>query len=415
VTGAVPVYELVEYGTASLPMSDDTARRLRRAAGSTLSVSPGLARDTVDVKASEWVGTVVLPDLHLVIRPKIGLDNLFVLLDIGLPDTAWRTEDFNYAGTADLLVAVAAMFSRLVRRALAWGLLRSYRREQDRLVAPRGRLDVPAQLRMAGMVNPVACRFFEHTPDVDENRALKAALRRIAMLAGVPGPVRAELRRDLARLDSVADMACTPHDIDRITITRLNHHYEPALRLARLILTNASVADRPGPLAASSFLLDMNALFERFVTDRVRRHLKGRLEVLDQQPSRLDIARRVPIRPDLLFRRDGSVVYVADLKYKVTTSGLGLNADYYQLLAYTTALDLPEGLLIYAQVDGTAPDREVVVRFAGTALRTTAVHLAGSPRQIDEAMASLAAQIAERADAGARQALGARTVSTLTA
>ena len=49
----------------------------------------------------------------------------------------------------------------------------------------------------------------------------------------------------------------------------------------------------------------------------------------------------------------GALTYVADSKYKVTADGFGREAD--QLLACTSALSLPEGLLIYCQHDGSTP------------------------------------------------------------
>ena len=82
--------------------------------------------------------------------------------------------------------------------------------------------------------------------------------------------------------------------------------------------------------------------FERFVTERLKRALRGRLDVKSQHCDRLDEDRRVVIRPDLLFSSQGTARFVADIKYKLTDEGArGRAADYYQLLAYTTALDLP--------------------------------------------------------------------------
>ena len=55
----------------------------------------------------------------------------------------------------------------------------------------------------------------------------------------------------------------------------------------------------------------------------------------------------------------GRTRFVADIKYKLTDdSAGGSNADLYQLLAYTTALDLPEGMLIYC-LDADEPDSEI--------------------------------------------------------
>ena len=73
------------------------------------------------------------------------------------------------------------------------------------------------------------------------------------------------------------DVRHRPDHHDRVVFTRLNEHYRPALRLAALVLANLTLQDRIGETQASSFMLDMNKLFERFVTERLRRALRGRL------------------------------------------------------------------------------------------------------------------------------------------
>ena len=88
--------------------------------------------------------------------------------------------------------------------------------------------------------------------------------------------------------------------------------------------------------------------------------------------------------------------YVADSKYKLTTDGLGQSPDYYQLLAYTSALDLDEGLLIYCQHDGAVPPQEVSVRHLGKRLRTRAIQLDGPPTDVEQQMRTLAQDILAR-------------------
>ena len=53
------------------------------------------------------------------------------------------------------------------------------------------------------------------------------------------------------------------------------------------------------------------------------------------------------MQPDLVLRRAGRDVAVADAKYKLPEHGLPVD-DLYQLLAYCVALNLSSGLLVYA-------------------------------------------------------------------
>jgi 5-methylcytosine-specific restriction enzyme subunit McrC len=390
---ALPV--LAEYGSSQVELSHHEAQRL--AETGVVLVAPGDGAGRWVVTAQHLVGSVVIDDLRLLIRPKINAENLFLLLEVGLPEQAWRREAFDYDTNADLLPSVISFFARTVETALARGVRHWYRSEEQQLIALRGRIDLGAQFRRTGVKVPVSCRYDDYTPDIAENRYLKAAVRLTARVPRVPAEDRRRLMRQLVALESVADAGVRAEDLDRITITRLNTHYQPALRLARLLLANLTLVDQQGMTTASSFVVDMNDLFERFVTERLRRALRGRLEVLPQVTVALAEGRRVSMRPDLLFRRRGRAVFVGDIKYKVIADARALNADYYQLLAYTTALDLPEGVLIYCLADGGLPERSVTVRHAGKVLHTRAIDLTGEPAAVMAEIETLADWIVERA------------------
>ena len=68
--------------------------------------------------------------------------------------------------------------------------------------------------------------------------------------------------------------------------------------------------------------------------------------------------------------------FVGDAKYKRIRDARVPNADLYQLLAYATALNLPGGLLVYAQ--GEADDAAHVVRHAGKRLGVFALDMSGT-------------------------------------
>ena len=119
-----------------------------------------------------------------------------------------------------------------------------------------------------------------------------------------------------------------------------------------------------------------------------------------QRPERLDTAGQVRIKPDLIFERaHGTTAYIADSKYKITSDGFGREADYYQILAYTTALNVPEGMLIYCQHDGSAPPQQIDVRNLGTRLATWALRLDRTPGHVEQELQALAIQITKRAEA----------------
>ena len=423
--------ELREYGRVVLPLADEHAAALNRVGGGQyLSVEPGEHSGHWHVSAHNYVGSINVAGLQVLVRPKIPLRNLFLLLEVGLRERDWRDEAVRFETTGDLLPALVSFFARTTETTLARGLYHSYREQHDRLVALRGRVDIARQLARPGVVIPTACRFTEFTADLVENSYLKAAVSRSLRVARVQAIDRRRLMQHLVTLEDVGDVRHHHTDHDRVKFTRLNEHYRPALRLARLVLANLTLQDVVGETQASSFMLDMNELFERFVTERLRRALRGRLDVKGQHQDRLDEKRYVTIRPDLLFSANGTPSFVADIKYKLTDdTATGRNADYYQLLAYTTALDLPEGVLIYCLDANRADDsdsdraaaatsrpessmptedtpddslpglRSIRVRNVGKVLHTYALDMSGTAEDVARNLDGLADWIEDRASA----------------
>jgi len=295
---------------------------------------------------------------------------------------------------------MVAFFTRSGEQTLARGVYRSYQQRQERLKTIRGRIDLPAQFAQAGAAYPVGCRFREHTPNVIENRYLKAGIRQALRVPEIQAGVRQRLRRLLTALEEVSDVPVRPGLLDEVVFNRLQSHYEPTLRLARLLLENLTLQDETGDAVASSFMIDMNFLFESFVTHRLRGALRGRLEVESQHSTHLDLTDRVIIKPDLVFRRFGAPVFVGDLKYKLRDEPSKLpTSDLYQMLAYTTALGLPNGVLVYCRdSDGRATHHdEITVRHTDKVLHAWGIDMSGPPDSVEDEIRKLADWIADRA------------------
>ncbi|MXY09463.1 MAG: hypothetical protein F4033_16980 [Acidimicrobiaceae bacterium] len=416
---------LREYSRAVLTLTGEQAAALNRVGGGRyLSVESGEHSRQWRVSAHNYVGSINVAGLQVLVRPKIPLRNLFLLLEVGLRPQDWHDEAVRFETTGDLLPALVSFFARTTETTLARGLYHSYREQHDQLVALRGRVDIARQLTQPGVAIPTACKFTEFTADLIENSYLKAAVTRSLRVARVQAIDRRRLMQHLVTLEDVGDVRHHHSDHDRVVFGQLNEHYRPALRLARLVLANLTLQDIVGETQASSFMLDMNALFERFVAERLQRALRGRLDVKAQDHDRLDEERTIAIRPDLVFRTAGAPSFVADIKYKLTDdAAAGRHADYYQLLAYTTALNLPEGVLIYcldanrpddpdndnpaagAQATGAPAIRSIRVRHTDKVLHTYALDLSRTTQDIASNLSELADWIEERATAAARPRL----------
>lgn len=191
-----------------------------------------------------------------------------------------------------------------------------------------------------------------------------------------------------------------PAAVPEVVFTRLNRHYQPALSLASPLLQSASLDLGVGATRGSALLIDMNTAFERFVRRALREALRvdeGRFP--DRPPGAwLDEAGVVPLKPDLCLLEDRQVVCVGDAKYKRLPAGAYRNTDLYQLLAYTVALDLPSGTLIYAADEGVSEAEHVVVR-SGKRLRVVSLDLSARPAMVLRQIAAVARRMKPFVDA----------------
>lgn len=147
--------ELHEYSRAVLPMTSEQAAALNRVGGGQyLSVELGEHSGHWQVSAHNYVGSINVAGLQVLVRPKIPLRNLFLLLEVGLRERDWHDEAVRFETTGDLLPAVVSFFARTTETTLARGLYHSYREQRDRLVALRGRVDIARQLTQPGVAIP---------------------------------------------------------------------------------------------------------------------------------------------------------------------------------------------------------------------------------------------------------------------
>ena len=150
---------------------------------------------------------------------------------------------------------------------------------------------------------------------------------------------------------------------------------------------------RHGQVRASGFLMDMNKVFQEFVTVALREALRVSESVFGEKNiSSLDVGGKVRLRPDLTWWDGGNCVFVGDAKYKNITGDRRVPADMYQLLAYATALDLPSGLLIYAE--GEADQAMHEVRHSGKRLEVSALDLSGGLDEVLTRIKDLATKVA---------------------
>lgn len=339
-----------------------------------------------ELRTSSKVGAVEVGGLAVIIEPKIKIKQLISLacyaMARGRDGRIDFRGDFAYAEQSALPEFLAQALASAAEKAFARGLLRGYVEREEALQTVRGRIRFDDQIRRRfGLPLPVEVRYDEFTDDVLLNRLVKAANWRLRRA----GPLSPGTRRRLGRIDALLDgvsLCRYPRNaVPEVKFDRLNRHYKDVVALARLILRYGAYEAERGEVRASGFTMDMNEVFQEFLTAALREKLApygGKLRSdKGRSPAYLDEERRIALFPDLTWWEGERCVFVGDAKYKsISNDERASNADLYQILAYATALDLPGGMLIYAKDErDEANAATYTVRHTGKRLQVIALDL----------------------------------------
>ena len=395
--------DLREYASSECTLSVAQRDALLREKGTLglSSIEPIMgSKDVYRLTASSTVGAVEIGDLSMLIEPKIGIPQLLSLACYAMRVFEPQEDSlFDFEEKETLPDALALALAAAARRAFAQGLLHGYRVEEEALHTVRGRIRLNEQMRRRfGTVLPVEMRYDEFTTDILANQLVKAAAGRLGRMRLRSQAARGGLGSVAGMLEHVSPVEFPPSAVPELRFDRLNEHYRGVVGLSRLILRHSAFESGRGDVRASGFLLDMNVLFQEFVTVALRESLGVSDRTLrsggrdpEFRLNEKDEKEAIRIEPDLSWWDDGVCTFVGDAKDKDLTDTPVPKSDLYQLPAYATALDLPGGLLIYAA--GKADTASYQVRHAGKRLDVAALNLSGTLGEILECVDGLAAQM----------------------
>ena len=351
------------------------------------------AQGLYDLTPGSWIGALRIGSLAVEVQPKIPLDRVMFLISYALDPKKWRDTGFDFGIEDSLVEAIVPGFMRQVRRAFRRGVLQGYRLEEDALATVRGRIRFDDHIRQRfGIAPPIEVRYDEFTEDIHPNRLIKAALRQLRRMRLRSQSTRNLLREFDGALALVSQVEYHPGRLPEISWSPLNAHYRPAVELAKLIIQSCSFELRHGQVRSTSFLVDMNLVFEDFVVTALREKLGLTEHTLKQGASlHLDTANRIDVRPDLSWWELGQCRFVGDVKYKRLDAGGIKHADLYQLLSYAIAADLPHALLVYASGESDPGVHEII--HVGKKLSILTLDLTGSPDEILDQVGQLAERI----------------------
>ena len=393
---AMRAIELTEYQPSGpLPLTV-AERDALRAVIPSLSIAPAPGRrDDYILTPSSTIGALEIDDLSVRIEPKLPIGRVLYLASQALNAVDFRAESFDFADAPTPLEVVVPAFISAAQRAFSRGLLHGYRSKDETLNTVRGRINFAEQVRRRYDVPlPVEMRYDDFTDDILANRLVRAAAGRLGRLRINDPRWRHNLGRIEATLGNVEWVDFPSSDVPTVGFDRLNSHYREVVELSRLILCHTALDQPRGEVRAAGFLMDMNTVFQEFLTRALRRSLRLSERTFRGDDSRgstiyLDRGRDVTLKPDFTWWEDDMCVFAGDAKYKSAEHEPVRNADLYQALAYATALDLPATLLVYAEGRGAAYE----VHHAAKRLEVATVQLDGSIGELESSVDRVASRI----------------------
>jgi 5-methylcytosine-specific restriction enzyme subunit McrC len=391
--------DLYAYQDTEVELDAEDLEFLRKHLSEKIRIRRPLTGQRYLLNPQQFVGVVALPSgRRLTSRSRTSASSLMYMLSVTYRLSPERLPGFEeFEQVDEIFDLIVDLFTDLVEERLTEGLHRDYTEVEENLHVVRGRIDFPRDItHNAVLRHRVYCWYSELTWDIPENQILRHVC---SVLTGWPFR-RPGLLWRLAALDGAMDevsrRSFAADDVRSLVYHRMNEPYRHVHQLCALFLDVSSLSDAEGATKFRSFLIDMNRLFEEFVTQALRDRVRSPFHVAAQESRHhLGTKREVPLRPDLVIRRAGQVIAVADCKYKALEGGIDYRQhDYYQVLTYCTALATTRGILIYPRHEIEVEDR-VRVRNSAILIDRLSIDIGLDPERLRAECDRLARRVTE--------------------
>ncbi|WP_103583563.1 McrC family protein [Campylobacter concisus] len=250
-----------------------------------------------------------------------------------------------------LLEIFILMFLDEVSKLIKIGIKSDYVELEDNLKFLKGKLKISEQIRK-NIVHKE--RFYicyqEFSIDMAENRLIKSALEFLYKRSKSSKNQRL-IREYLFIFDEISSSSDINTDFSRLKLNRQTKHYEQALLWSKIFLQNKSFSPYRGNDVAFALLFDMNALFESYVGNFIKKKLPDAI-LQHSQKHLIEKPKGFMLKPDI-FLRYQKRNYIADTKWKIVKSGDDISqADLYQLYAYGKKYEYGRLYLVYPRISG---------------------------------------------------------------
>ena len=247
-----------------------------------------------------------------------------------------------------LLEIFISMFLCELEALVKKGIKSDYVTLEENLNFLKGKLNINEQIKRNSIHKE---RFYvgysEFLSDIKINRIIKTTLKFLYKKSN-SSKNQQKIRELLFIFDEVSECEDYKNFFAKLVINRQVKHYEQTLLWCNIFLLNNSFTPHKGDDLALALLFDMNALFESYVGNFIKKKFSGTI-LQHSEKHLVENPKSFKLRPDIFLKGK----FTADTKWKIVKSKDDISqADLYQLYAYGKKHECSNLYLIYPKIEG---------------------------------------------------------------
>jgi len=310
------------------------------------------------IQARNYVGVLQTKSgLTIEILPKIADKNdaerskaVFIKMLKTLKNFPFKSSNLASLKTQNLplLEIFISMFLCELEALVKKGIKSDYVALEENLNFLRGKLNINEQIKRNSIHKE---RFYvgysEFLSDIKINRIIKTTLKFLYKKSN-SSKNQQKIRELLFIFDEVSECEDYQNFFAKLVINRQVKHYEQTLLWCKIFLLNNSFTPHKGDDLGFALLFDMNALFESYVGNFIKKSFPGTI-LQHSEKHLVEDPKSFKLRPDIFLKGK----FIADTKWKIVSSRDDISqADLYQLYAYGKKHPCDGKLhLIYPKID----------------------------------------------------------------
>ena len=310
------------------------------------------------IQAKSYVGVLQTKSgLTIEILPKIADKNdaersktVFIKMLRTLKNFPFKSSNLASLKTQNLplLEIFISMFLCELEYLVKKGIKSDYVALEENINFLKGKLNINEQIKRNSIHKE---RFYvgysEFLSDIKINQIIKTTLKFLYKKSN-SSKNQQKIREFLFMFDEVSTCDDYKNFFEKLVINRQVKHYEQTLLWCKIFLLGNSFTPHKGNDLAFALLFDMNALFESYVGNFIKKKYAD-VSLQHSEKHLVENPKSFKLRPDI-FLKDK---FIADTKWKIISSRDDISqADLYQLYAYGKKHPCDGKLhLIYPKID----------------------------------------------------------------